>query len=51
VSATAAVDAGVPRDLLHPGAAVTAKIHCGRAAVGYVWLVDVIHFVRTRILF
>jgi multidrug efflux pump subunit AcrA (membrane-fusion protein) len=51
VPATAAVDDGVPRELLHPGGAVTAKIHCGRTAVGYVWFIDVIHFVRTRILF
>jgi hypothetical protein len=41
------------RQLAHPryGAEVTARIHCGRRALGYVWLHDVIAFVHRRILF
>jgi multidrug efflux pump subunit AcrA (membrane-fusion protein) len=31
---------------LRPGAGVTARIHCGRRAVGYVWLRDLIATVR-----
>ena len=29
---------------LHAGASVTAKIHCGRASLGYCWFKDVINF-------
>ena len=29
---------------LHAGASVTAKIHCGRATLGYCWFHDVINF-------
>lgn len=36
---------------LRPGATVTTKIYCGRAAIGYVWLHDLIAFVQTKILF
>jgi multidrug efflux pump subunit AcrA (membrane-fusion protein) len=36
---------------LRPGAEVTAKIYCGRRALGYVWLHDVVDFVRTKIIF
>jgi hypothetical protein len=35
---------------LMPGAGVTAKIHCGRRAVGYVWFHDLIDTVRTWLL-
>jgi len=31
---------------IRPGASVTAKVECGRRAVGYVWLHDLIAFVR-----
>jgi len=34
-----------------PGASVTAKIYCGRASLGYVWLHDLIAWVQTKILF
>jgi multidrug efflux pump subunit AcrA (membrane-fusion protein) len=34
-----------------PGAEVTAKIHCGRRALGYVWLHEVIEFVQSKLLF
>jgi multidrug efflux pump subunit AcrA (membrane-fusion protein) len=33
------------------GATATAKIHCGQRAIGYVWLHDLIDFVRAKILF
>jgi hypothetical protein len=33
------------------GAGATAKIHCGRRAIGYVWFHDLIDFVRAKILF
>jgi biotin carboxyl carrier protein len=33
------------------GAGATAKIHCGRRPIGYVWLHDAIDFVRAKILF
>lgn len=34
-----------------PGATVTAKIHCGRRALGYVWLHELIDAVRSWFLF
>ncbi len=33
------------------GTRVTARIHCGRRSIGYVWLHDLIDFVRTSLLF
>ncbi len=36
---------------LRPGATVTAKVDCGRRALGYVLLHDVIAFIQSRILF
>jgi biotin carboxyl carrier protein len=33
------------------GAGATAKIHCGRRAIGYVWFHDLVDFVRAKILF
>lgn len=36
---------------LRPGASATAKIYCGRRAIGYVWFHDAIAFVQSRILF
>lgn len=33
---------------LHPGAGATARIHCGRRSLGYVWLHDLIEAVRAR---
>ncbi len=36
---------------LRPGATVTAKVYCGRRALGYVLLHDLIAFVQSRILF
>lgn len=34
-----------------PGAEAAAHVHCGRRAVGYVWLCDVVDFIRGRVLF
>jgi hypothetical protein len=36
---------------LKVGADVKAKIHCGRAAIGYVWFHDLWEFIQSRILF
>jgi len=36
---------------LRPGATATAKIHCGRRAIGYVWFRDLLEFVQSRVLF
>jgi hypothetical protein len=36
---------------LRPGAAVTAKVYCGRRPLGYVLLHDVIEFIQARVLF
>jgi multidrug resistance efflux pump len=33
------------------GATATAAVHCGERAIGYVWLHDLIDFVRAKILF
>jgi multidrug efflux pump subunit AcrA (membrane-fusion protein) len=37
--------------LLRPGAAAATKIHCGRRALGYVWLHDAVDYLRTKVLF
>ena len=37
--------------LRRSGAGVTARIHCGRRPLGYVWLHDLFEFVQARILF
>ena len=36
---------------LRPGTGVTAKVHCGRRPIGYVWLHDLIAWLQTNILF
>ena len=36
---------------LRQGAAVTAKVHCGKRALGYVLLHDLIEFIQSRVLF
>ena len=36
---------------LRPGAAVLAKVHCGRRSIAYVWLHDLAEVVRTTLLF
>jgi len=49
-----AIDDEVKRELpasLRPGMVVTAKIQCGKRAVGYVLFHDLIAFLRTKVLF
>jgi multidrug efflux pump subunit AcrA (membrane-fusion protein) len=36
---------------LRPGATVTARVYCGRRAIGYVWFHDLIDWVYSKILF
>ena len=36
---------------VRPGATVTAKIHCGRRQLGYVWFRHLIELVRSKIVF
>jgi hypothetical protein len=33
------------------GNTATAKIYCGQRALGYVWLHDLVDFIRAKILF
>jgi len=35
----------------YPGALVTAKVHCGRRSLGYVWFHDLVSFVQSRVFF
>ncbi|MCE9605190.1 MAG: HlyD family efflux transporter periplasmic adaptor subunit [Planctomycetia bacterium] len=41
----------MPRDELRPGAAVVAKLRCGETSLARSWLLDLIHVVRTQLLF
>ena len=50
VLATVALDREQIQQLV-PGAGVTAKIHCGRRSLGYVWFHDLLDAVRRWILF
>jgi multidrug efflux pump subunit AcrA (membrane-fusion protein) len=34
-----------------PGAEVAAHVHCGRRPLGYVWLCDVVDFLRAKVIF
>lgn len=36
---------------VRPGATVSAKVYCGRRAIGFVWFHDLVAFVQSRILF
>ena len=36
---------------LHDQTTVTAKVHCGRRSIGYVWFCDLIETVQTKVLF
>ncbi len=42
-----------PRDRpdLYVGAAITAKIHCGKRPVGYAWFHELFEFIQSRLLF
>ncbi len=48
--AIAAIDGPLPA-AARAGGRVTARIHCGRRSVGYVWLHDLIDFARTTFWF
>ena len=50
VLATARIDPAEMPELV-PGAGVVARVHCGRRAIGYVWLHDLIDAVRSWFLF
>ena len=50
LSAFVPLDAGqLPQP--RPGAAVVARIHCGRRPLGYVWFRQVLEFIQSRLLF
>jgi multidrug efflux pump subunit AcrA (membrane-fusion protein) len=51
VAMTASLDADVPRDVLRPGTAVTAKVACGSVSIGYAWTLELVHFFRTKVWF
>ncbi|MCE9552522.1 MAG: HlyD family efflux transporter periplasmic adaptor subunit, partial [Planctomycetes bacterium] len=36
---------------LRPGASVSAKVHCGRRSLGFVWFHELIDAVRSKVLF
>lgn len=36
---------------LRPGTNITAKVYCGRRAIGYVWFHDLVAFIQSRVLF
>lgn len=36
----------LPTEHIRPGASVTAKVECGRRAIGYVWFHDLVAFFR-----
>jgi hypothetical protein len=36
---------------LHDQTTVTARLHCGRASIGYAWFCDLIETVHTHVLF
>lgn len=41
----------IPAELLRPGATVIPHIHCGTRPVGFVWFHELIHAIRTKLLF
>jgi len=46
---TTLADAELPP--LRPGAEASAKVYCGRRALGYVWLHDAVDFIHSKVLF
>ena len=50
VLATVRIDRDEVPELV-PGAGVVARVHCGRRAIGYVWLHDLIDAIRSWFLF
>lgn len=52
VLVTVAIDRGsIPAGQLRIGATVIPHIHCGQRAIGFVWFHEVIHAIKTRVLF
>ena len=51
VTMRVAIDKADIADDLRDGAEVTTKVHCGRAAIGYVWLHDLVSFFQSKVLF
>jgi len=45
------VDSADLKQLKYVDGGVTAKIHCGRRSLGYVWLHDVGEFIQSKVLF
>jgi transcriptional regulator with GAF, ATPase, and Fis domain len=41
----------MPDEILRPGATVIPHIHCGTRPVGFVWFHELIHAIRTKLLF
>jgi hypothetical protein len=41
----------LPENAIRPGAAVNAKINCGKRAIGYVWFHDAIEYLQSRVIF
>ncbi|MBC8291423.1 MAG: HlyD family efflux transporter periplasmic adaptor subunit [Planctomycetes bacterium] len=41
----------IPAELLRPGATVIPHIHCGTRPIGFVWFHELIHAIRTKLLF
>jgi hypothetical protein len=48
---TKALRKELPDNAIRPGAAVNAKINCGKRAIGYVWFHDAIEYVQSRVIF
>lgn len=52
VLATATIDRDkIDPAELRPGASVSAKVHCGRRSLGFVWFHELIDAVRSKVLF
>jgi hypothetical protein len=41
----------IPKTQLRPGATVIPHIHTGQRPIGFVWFHELIHTVRTKLLF
>lgn len=41
----------IPNEILRPGATVIPHIHCGTRPIGFVWFHELIHAIRTKVLF
>ena len=41
----------IPQEALRPGATILPKLHCGKRSLGYVWFHDLIHVIKTKVLF